>query len=447
MLYVTAANARARPKLRPNFLLKGNPMKPLKLRDLKDTRWTHENSLETGPVSIESYSSPEYFERMRANVFRKTWLCTGKRVDEIPNAGDYFLEETEITGTSVIIVRGLDGAIRGFHNTCMHRGTQLVFDSYGSVKGKFTCIYHGWAFGLNGKNVLVTEREMFFNIDKMEKNLVSIAVDVWNGIIFFNLDPNPRETLQEHLGTELLNRYDDFPFEDTTVFVSYRADLDCSWPVLRDSQIDGYHLKYLHSRSAPNFMVSQDCPDRHAYHFKLLGKHSFGSFYGNREMIGADLSQILPVASVASKVGHTLASDTTDARDPMDWPTGINTARTKDWFFDILYVFPNVHFIFLSSQTYIIHKMMPGKQFDKSTWNARYFAPLAHSKANSLASRWGNEYMKYSLRDLWREDGNTTMGAQRSINSGVFKKMYLQDQEIMIRHAENVLNKAVYDQN
>ena len=51
--------------------------------------------------------------------------------------------------------------------------------------------------------------------------------------------------------------------------------------------------------------------------------------------------------------------------------------------------------------------------------------------------------MKYSLRDLWREDGNTTMGAQRSINSGVFKKMYLQDQEILIRHAERVLEEAV----
>ena len=106
---------------------------------------------------------------MRENVFRHTWLCTGKRVDEIPKPGDYFLEETEITGTSVIIVRGLDGVIRGFHNTCMHRGTQLVFESYGNVKGKFTCIYHGWAFGLNGKNVLVTERDMFFDLDKINK--------------------------------------------------------------------------------------------------------------------------------------------------------------------------------------------------------------------------------------------------------------------------------------
>ncbi|TIU72298.1 MAG: hypothetical protein E5V66_01230 [Mesorhizobium sp.] len=416
---------------------------PLKLVDLGDRRFTIEQGLSTEPVGIESYSSPEYFELMKEKVFKKTWLCTGKRVDEIPNPGDYFLEETAITGTSIIIVRGLDGKIRGLHNTCLHRGTQLVFESYGSVKGKFTCIYHGWAYALNGKNVVVTEQEMFFDVDKMDKNLISVAVDVWNGFIFFNLDPNPKESLREHLGEALINLFDDYPFEETTVGVSYRADLDCSWPVLRDSQIDGYHLKYLHSRSAPNCMISPDAPNRHAYDFKLLGKHCYGSFYGNREMIIADRSQSAPVASLTSKVGSTLASDTTAKVDVKDWPKGINPARSKDWFFDILYIFPNFHFIFISNQSYVAHKMMPGKQFDKSSWNARFFAPPWTFKAESLAEQWASEYMKYSLRDLWREDGNTTEGAQRSINAGIFKKMYLQDQEILIRHADNVLNEAV----
>ncbi|WP_292582959.1 SRPBCC family protein [Mesorhizobium sp.] len=415
----------------------------MKLVDLGDRRFTIEQGLSTEPVGIESYSSPEYFELMKEKVFKKTWLCTGKRVDEIPNPGDYFLEETAITGTSIIIVRGLDGKIRGLHNTCLHRGTQLVFESYGSVKGKFTCIYHGWAYALNGKNVVVTEQEMFFDVDKMDKNLISVAVDVWNGFIFFNLDPNPKESLREHLGEALINLFDDYPFEETTVGVSYRADLDCSWPVLRDSQIDGYHLKYLHSRSAPNCMISPDAPNRHAYDFKLLGKHCYGSFYGNREMIIADRSQSAPVASLTSKVGSTLASDTTAKVDVKDWPKGINPARSKDWFFDILYIFPNFHFIFISNQSYVAHKMMPGKQFDKSSWNARFFAPPWTFKAESLAEQWASEYMKYSLRDLWREDGNTTEGAQRSINAGIFKKMYLQDQEILIRHADNVLNEAV----
>ncbi|PUA19686.1 SRPBCC family protein [Glaciimonas sp. PCH181] len=414
----------------------------MKLSDLQSTRWTLDHpDLGTGPVSVESYSSPEYFEQIKEKVFKKTWLCTGKRIDEIPNPGDYFLEETEITGTSIIIIRGLDGVIRGFHNTCLHRGTQLLFDSYGSVKGKLTCIYHGWAYALNGKNVVITEREMFFDIENMEKDLVAVSVDTWAGFIFLNLDPNPKETLLKHLGPELDNLFGDYPFETTTVQVSYRAELDCSWPVLRDSQIDGYHLKYLHKRSAPGFMESEESPNRHAYDFKLLGKHGFGSFFGNRAKISGDLSKSAPVASLASRVGQTLASDATAFVDVSEWAKGVNPTRASDWFFDILYIFPNFHIIFLGHQAYVGHKMMPGKAVDKSSWNARFFSPPIPSQG--LVDEWGAEYMKYSLRDLWREDGNTTLGAQRSINSGVFTKMYLQDQEILIRHAERVLNETV----
>ncbi len=409
----------------------------MKLSDLQNMRWTlNHPELGTGPVGIDSYCSPEYFEKIRS-LFATTWLCTGKRVDEIPRPGDYFLENVEITGASIIVVRGTDGKIRGFHNTCLHRGTQLVFDDYGSVNGKLTCIYHGWTYALNGRNVLITEKDMFFDVQDMEKDLVPVSVDTWGGFIFVNQDPRPRETLLEHLGPQVQELYDDYPFETTTVHLSYRADLPCSWPVLRDSQLDGYHLKYLHRRSAPGFMETADAPSRHAYDFKLLGKHGSGSFYGNRAKIGADLSSTAPVAALASQLGQTLASDTAARVDVHKWCKGVNPARAQDWFFDYLYLFPNFHIVFLGYQAYIGHKMMPGRQVDRASWNARYYAPPV--KADDLADQWAAEYMKYSLRDLWREDGNTTVGAQRSINSGAFKRMYLQDQEILIRHAERVL--------
>ena len=413
----------------------------MKLSDLQNMRWTlNYPELGTGPVPIDSYSSPDYFEHIK-NLFSRTWLCTGKRVDEVPRPGDYFLEHIEVTGASVIVVRGTDGVIRGFHNTCLHRGTQLLFDDYGTVPGKLTCIYHGWSYSLTGKNVLVTEKSMFFDVPSMEKDLVPVSVDTWGGFIFVNLDPNPRESLREHLGQELLDLYGDYPFDTTTVHLSYRADLPCSWPVLRDSQLDGYHLKYLHRRSAPRFMESTDAPDRHAYDFKLLGKHGSGSFYGNRAEIEADLSSVAPVAALASRIGQTLASDTANRVDVNTWCPGVNPARARDWFFDFLYLFPNFHIVFLGYQAYIGHKMMPGKQVDHSSWNARYYAPPVET--NDLAGQWAAEYMKYSLRDLWREDGNTTVGAQRSINSGVFKRMYLQDQEVLIRHAERVLANEI----
>lgn len=411
----------------------------MKLNDLQNTRWTLDHpELGTGPVNVESYNSPEFFELLREKVFKKTWICTGKRIDEIPGPGDYFLEDTDITGTSVIVVRGLDGKIRGFHNTCTHRGTQLLFESYGNVKGKLTCIYHGWAFSLTGKNLVVTEREMFFDLEKMEKDLTPVAVDVWAGFIFINLDPNPSQTLLEHIGPEVNDLFGEYPFDATTVQASYRAGLDCSWQVVRDSQLEAYHVKYLHNRTAPHFMESEDAPSRHAYDVKLLGKHSFGSWYGNRAKMSVDISAEAPVASLAAKSGQTLSSDANAVVDVQHWAKGVNPARTQDWFFDTLYLFPNYHIIFLGHQNYAAHKIMPGKQVGKSSWNARYFAPPVQD--NGLVSQWAAEYMVNSLRDIWREDGNTTWGAHHSIASGTFKHMHLQDQEIMIRHAEKVVS-------
>lgn len=413
----------------------------MKLSDLKNARWTLDHpELGTGPVPIESYRSSEYFQKMRDKVFKKTWMATGKRVEEIPNAGDYFLESIDITNNSIIVTRGLDGVIRGFHNVCMHRGTQLLFQNYGSVRGRLSCIYHGWSYALDGKNILKTEQEMFFNPESMETDLVPVAVDVWKGFIFVNLESKPEETLAEFLGQELIDLYADYPFEQTAVQLSYRADLECSWPVLRDSQLDGYHLKYLHRRSAPGFMESDDDPSRHAWDFKLMGRHSSGSFYGNRARISADLSKVAPVTSLASQLGQTIATDT--AAVPVEkWVKGVNPTRSENWFFDYLYIFPNMHIVFLGQSAYIVHKMMPGRAHNLASWNARYFAPPV--SANDLVSRWTGEYMKYSLRDLWREDGNTTVGTQRSIDSGVFRRMYLQDQEVLIRHADKVLNDYV----
>ena len=57
----------------------------------ENRRWSKEYpELGTGPVPAESCISPEYFELERERVFRRTWLNVG-RVDDIPNAGDFFV--------------------------------------------------------------------------------------------------------------------------------------------------------------------------------------------------------------------------------------------------------------------------------------------------------------------------------------------------------------------
>ena len=48
-------------------------------------RWTLDYpELGTAPLPVTPYLSPEYFTQEREKIFTRTWLCTGKRAEEIP---------------------------------------------------------------------------------------------------------------------------------------------------------------------------------------------------------------------------------------------------------------------------------------------------------------------------------------------------------------------------
>ncbi len=405
------------------------------MQSLLGKRWGNDHpEFGTGPLPVEPYVSQKYFEAMRDRVFKKVWVCTGKRVEDIPSPGDYFVFEFEMVGASLIVVRGMDGKIRAHYNMCMHRGNKLTIHSRGSCKGKLVCSYHGWAYALDGKIASVTEEEMFCSMDKKSVNLVSVSVDSWAGFVFVNMDPNPKETLREYIGG-VADLFEGYPFHELPVSWSYVAELQGSWAIARDSQLEGYHLKYLHKRTSPGVMSYAEDPNRHALDFKFFGRHSVGSFFGSRSE-----QTLPPVARLAATLSQTLGTTASALSDVNTWPKGVNPTRHKDWFFDVGYIFPNLHLIFLGHHAYIGHTFLP-KSVNECRWNARAYMPAP----KTLVDQWARECARTGVRDLWLEDGSTIEGTQRNLDSGVFKQMQIQDQEIMIRHATKVMDDMIGD--
>src|SRR3546814_18678904 len=58
--------------------------------------------------------------------------------------------------------------------------------------GRFVCPYHGWLFGSQGELVNVPAAECFPHLKKKESGLRPIACEEYEGLIFLNLDPEPR---------------------------------------------------------------------------------------------------------------------------------------------------------------------------------------------------------------------------------------------------------------
>ena len=68
------------------------------------------------------YVGQDAFEFDTQVLLKSVWLyaCT---VAHVKNPGDFYL--FELANNSVIIVRGRDGQVRAFHNSCRHRGARI----------------------------------------------------------------------------------------------------------------------------------------------------------------------------------------------------------------------------------------------------------------------------------------------------------------------------------
>lgn len=65
--------------------------------------------------------------------------------------GDWFTHS--VTGAPLLVVRGYDGALRGFLNVCRHQGNRVVGGDQGRGASGFQCPNHDWRYDTNGRLV------------------------------------------------------------------------------------------------------------------------------------------------------------------------------------------------------------------------------------------------------------------------------------------------------
>jgi nitrite reductase/ring-hydroxylating ferredoxin subunit len=196
-------------------------------------------------VSTERYASASYQAREREQLWMRVWQIAG-RADELPQAGDW--KTHAVYDQSFILVRGKDGAIRGFVNACRHRGNALCQGT--GRTSLFRCPYHNWSYGLDGRLAAVAKPDFDGPVEAFvgrpdELGLVQVPVEVFGGFIFLN--PHPAAApLADFLGEagEILAAY---RLEELTpVGINVRERVDCNWKVVMDAFGEGYHTQGLH---------------------------------------------------------------------------------------------------------------------------------------------------------------------------------------------------------
>jgi glycine betaine catabolism A len=194
------------------------------------------------------YSDPDIFDFDLAEVYGRSWLMLGFE-SELPEAGSYLA--VTIGQSSVLVVRGRDAVIRGFHNTCRHRGSQICEEGHGRA-AKLICPYHKWTYDLDGR--LIGAARMPADFKSADYGLKPIRVELVAGCIYAALtagvpDFTPfRAALESRLGVYRLS-------ESKVAFQSTMME-KANWKLVMENARECYHCATSHPELKLAYPVS-----------------------------------------------------------------------------------------------------------------------------------------------------------------------------------------------
>ena len=394
---------------------------------------TQAAGLDTGPVSVEPYRSPEFYEREAKQVFGRAWLNMG-RIEQLPKADSFFTKPVEVCKAMVLVTRDKAGEIRAFHNVCSHRANFVALESCGT-RSRFTCRYHSWTYRNDGELIGVPDQEQFFNLDKKQLGLTPIACEVWDGWIFINFQKKPEASLAEFLG-EFGKLFTGIPYINCHQALVIEANLKANWKLIADAFAEAYHVSALHPATlGPSFSSPENRYSRPVGGGNW-GPHRSVSTYGNLDYVTPENSKVERLANLNAG-SNVLAGDNTDEVQRLLAHPAINQWKSSHWSADLTWLFPNFN-IDYSSGGFWTHEFWP-TSYNTTRWIARIYMPTATSWRDRLAqehyaARWGEVVL---------EDLSNCERIQIAVESGAKEHMMLQDGEISIRHSLHTINKWV----
>jgi phenylpropionate dioxygenase-like ring-hydroxylating dioxygenase large terminal subunit len=192
-------------------------------------------------VRKERYFDADFYRLEAEQLWPRVWQMAC-RLEEIPGVGEFV--EYQILDQSVIVVR-TDEGVRAFQNVCRHRGVRVVAGR-GRTESGFTCPFHGWCYGLDGKNTHVTQARTFaeHNLHPDDINLTPVRCEVWGGCAWINLDDDapPLRQCIEPFATIL----DAWKVESMRAEWWYAARLPVNWKLAQEAFVEQYHVLQTH---------------------------------------------------------------------------------------------------------------------------------------------------------------------------------------------------------
>ncbi len=186
------------------------------------------------------YRSPDTFERERAQIFSRSWICAG-RAEQIAYTGCFIT--VRVAGESLILTRDQTGTAHAFYNVCRHRGTRMCTEDAGRFKGSIQCPYHAWTYALDGSLLTARNMEGAPGFDYGEYPLQQAHLRELYGFLFVALEPDEPF---ESAFAPLRGRFDAWSIDRLRAAKRIAYDVACNWKLVFQNYSECYHCPVIH---------------------------------------------------------------------------------------------------------------------------------------------------------------------------------------------------------
>jgi phenylpropionate dioxygenase-like ring-hydroxylating dioxygenase large terminal subunit len=351
-------------------------------------------------VPADYYLSEERFALEKAEVFRKYPLIVAFSC-ELPNPGDYRLHED--TGVPVIVSRQKDGRVRAFLNACRHRGAKITSEPCGHAT-RFTCPYHAWTFGNDGRLLALQGEDAFGTMDKSQLGLIEFPCEEAYGMIFAVLTPGASIDVKVFLG-EGADHIANWHFERNILAGERDISSAVNWKLALDTYGENYHFHVLHGQD---------------FNYKVVNCAHHWRWGPNKEH-------------------WTLA-----------WPSlSLEAFREKpesEWgdihahFSMAHFIFPNT-FIPIYPETCTIYHLYPGKSVHEQITQYKLFGrwPDVDAEEQALVE----QRLELFAHVVATQDYEMSAGASDNLRTGLLHELYFGRSEVAIGWTHEALDQAL----
>jgi phenylpropionate dioxygenase-like ring-hydroxylating dioxygenase large terminal subunit len=337
----------------------------------------------------------------------------------------------------------------------MHRGNRLREPGRGHTE-KFSCLFHGWQYALDGTLLAVLDPESFpQGAPASRLSLRPVRCETWAGFVFVSLNPAV-EPLREYLGI-VPEHLDGYGFERWKIAFDCTIEIECNWKTSVDAFNEAYHISATHPWTiafSDDTRTVYDCYDKHTR--MIYPELQVSLRHPGAGTVTPEIRELfLERVGVTDFTGTTEAEARAafaDAIRAMAPALGADVSRLSEAQMcdDFHYtIFPNVtfntHSMFVWVFTHRPHPDDPNKMmFDflnlVNTPAADLERPckvqLRAADGDTMGGRLeGGELLDEDLYNLPR--------IQQGMRSAAFRELHLGTQEVRIRHFHDTLMRYV----